>query len=366
MKKKFLISFLILLFGVFGVIFPKQAVFASDSINIYFDVSVSGIDSELYDMLIDKPQNSIKKYELGQKIEFPEFSSVGLYYSCVWTCNGSQIDESNQVATKNVTYKIVWIAKEFRINYILSQDEIAQTLNYKASDTYSIEKIVYFYKPIRPNYYFVDWYQTSKFTEGTAKLFTSKFTIGEINLYPKWVPIEYEIDYHTDANNENNLSSYNVETETFELQPAYKKGHIFKGWFSDQNLSTPAYSIEKGSVGTLNFYPKWEKKSYLVTYEMPDGSYQSYHVEYGNDAPRPKVASKLFSVITFSKSTHNIQDNCEIEVEYLNIWYVYLIALVLICGVTCLIIWGCIKRRKKMHKLRMIYRSNQTNKKRKF
>ena len=35
-------------------------------------------------------------------------------------------------------------------------------------------------------------------------------------------------------------------------------------------------------------------------------------------------------------------------------------------NIKALIIWGCIKRRKKMHKLRMIYRSNQTNKKRKF
>lgn len=355
------------LFGVFGVVLPKQSVLASDSISVYFDVSVSGIDSELYDKLIEKPQNSVKRFEIGQKIEFPDYySSVGLFYSYIWTCDGTQIDENNQIASKNVTYKIVWIVKEFKINYIFSEEEISQTLNYKASDTYSIEKIVYFYKPIRPNYYFVDWYQTSEFTEGTAKIFTSKFTIGEINLYPKWVPIEFEINYHTDANNENNLSSYNIETETFELQPANKEGHIFKGWFSDENLSHPIYEIVKGTAGTLNFYPKWEKKTYLVTYNLPNGTSQSFRVEYGNDAPKPNISSNIFNILTYNKSTTHIEDNCEIEVKYVNIWYVYLIALVLIFVITYLIIWGCTKRRKKMHRLRMIYRSNQARKKRKF
>lgn len=366
--KKIMFLFLLTLFCLCGLSTPdKSVLYASDKIIITFDFNYESIDKSLYNTLQDKQSIVYKEYSLNDKIEFPSVNEdLNDFYKYYWTLDNQKIDNDTQYAYKNVTYKLKTSPRKYTIYYVLSDKEQTEILNYKESETYSIENNVHFYTPKRPNYYFVDWYLTRNLTDGQAKMQTSKFDRGDIVLYPKWIPIEFEINYHTDAENLYNLPSYNVETQTFELQPISKHGYIFKGWFYDEDYSVPATRITKGTVGRIDLYPKWDLQKYVVTYILPDGSTQKYLVKYGQTADKPNLKSNMFNILTYNKSIQNITDDTTITIKYHNIWYVYVLALVLISGITLAIIYSVKKRKKKIQNLRMIYASKRQNKRRLF
>lgn len=365
--KKIIFLFLLTLFCLCGLSSNQNLVYASDKLIITFDFNYESIDKALYNTLQNKQSIVQKEYLFNEQIEFPDVDpDLNDFYQYYWTLNGQKVNEFSQVASSNVTYKLKTSPRKYTIYYVLSDKEQTETLNYKETETYSIENEIHFYIPQRPNYYFIDWYLTRTLTEGQAKMQTTKFDRGDIILYPKWIPIEFEINYHTDAENLYNLPSYNVETQTFELQPISKHGYIFKGWFYDEKYSVPATRIAKGTVGQINLYPKWDLQKYVVTYILPDGSTEKYLVKYGQSADKPNLKSNMFNILTYSKSTQNITDDTTIVIKYHNIWYVYVLGLALIVGITLGLIYSANKRKKKIQNLRMIYASKRQNKRRLF
>ena len=365
--KKIIFLFLLTLFCLCGLSSNQNVVYASDKLIITFDFNYESIDKALYNTLQNKQSIVQKEYLFNEQIEFPNVDpDLNDFYQYYWTLNGQKVNELSQVASSNVTYKLKTSPRKYTIYYVLSDKEQTETLNYKETETYSIENEVHFYIPQRPNYYFIDWYLTRILTEGQAKMQTTKFDRGDIILYPKWIPIEFEINYHTDAENLYNLPSYNVETQTFELQPISKHGYIFKGWFYDEKYSVPATRITKGTVGQINLYPKWDLQKYVVTYILPDGSTEKYLVKYGQSADKPNLKSNMFNILTYSRSTQNITDDTTIVIKYHNIWYVYVLGLALIVGITLGLIYSANKRKKKIQNLRMIYASKRQNKRRLF
>ena len=113
-------------------------------------------------------------------------------------------------------------------------------------------------------------------------------------------------------------------------------------------------------------YPLWELETYKVTYILPDGEKEIVTVEYGKDAEKPTVKSGLFQVLSYSTSPSNITGDTEIVVKFVNIWYVYVLGILLISGLTVWIVLAVKNRNKKMHKLRLIYQSNVKSTKRKI
>ena len=88
-------------------------------------------------------------------------------------------------------------------------------------------------------------------------------------------------------------------------------------------------------------------------------------VDYGDTAALPDIDKSIFEVVKTDISRKNITENTTIRVELVNIWYVYLIALVLVIGIIALVI-VLKKRRENTHnKLRYVYQSNVRNGKRK-
>ena len=83
----------------------------------------------------------------------------------------------------------------------------------------------------------------------------------------------YTITYHLDGDSYNsNPVSYNEETATITLNPAIKIGYTFKGWYDNAACSgSPVTKIEKGSTGNKEFWPKWEARSYTITYNLNGG-----------------------------------------------------------------------------------------------
>ena len=359
------LGFVAMFLGIFGA---KGSVSATSDITISFDFNTERIENYLPQSFFVGLNNFSQNYSYGEEVTFPSIpQTICTYYTYDWTCDGTKVDTENYTATENRTFKLQWKPIEYTIYYnYLTNEEKAEITNFKATDTYSVEKQVHFYQPKRPHYYFIDWYKSFDFKESEIDIYTDKYAQGDRCIYAKWMPVEYTINYHTDAKNFDNPTSYNVESPTYELQTPIKEGHIFKGWFYDQEYKNQAYKINKGDFGNLDLYPLWELKTYNVTYILPDGEKEVVTVEYGKNAEKPSVKSGIFQILSYSASTSNITDDTEISVKYVNIWYVYVIGLIVIAGIVLAIVFAVKNRNKKLHKLRQIYQSNVKSTKRKI
>ena len=126
--------------------------------------------------------------------------------------------------------------------------------------TYTIETGMTFEIPTRDYYDFAGWYESE--TDEGAYDGISVGTFGNYEFYATWTPIVYTITYELNggswtADNEN-PTSYHVETPTFALQNTVQKaGYTFSGWFTDAAFENQAAPIELGSNGNKEFYAKW-------------------------------------------------------------------------------------------------------------
>ena len=101
-----------------------------------------------------------------------------------------------------------------------------------------------------------------------------------------YLKIAYQIDYVLNGgiNSSKNIVSYNVETDTFVLEPPTRAGYDFVGWYADSEYKTVVTAISKGSTGDQTFYARWTPKIYQIQYELEGGSNHpenptEYHVE---------------------------------------------------------------------------------------
>lgn len=372
MKKNYFLVIIMLIVSVLGIVgsVPKK-VFASEKATITWQLDANRLNQNLPQELVVQSKKLVdfkEEYNVGDKIKEPKISTAFLgYYDYVWEVNNIQVDLQDYVVTKSETIKIKWIPIDYTIRYFyLTQQEQLEIENIKYEETYNIENPVRYYRPERPYYYFVDWYESADFNEGEILIYTDKSCRSDKVLYAKWNPIVYRINYHTDAVNKENPKIYTVESPTYILQTPQKIGHIFLGWYYDKAFTQRATQIKKGEHGNLDLYPMWKLETYVVTYILPDGTKEQVVCEYGKSAKTPNLKSDMFNILTYSKSRNNITDNTEITVKYVNIWWVYVLILVIICAVITAIILVSRKRKSKMLKLRQIYQSNLVPKKRKI
>ena len=332
----------------------------SNNITITFDVDKSRLQQHLPDEFTKDINNFSRVIEKNSKVnETFDFGAVSHYYNYAWTYNGNVVDLNTFIPNQNVTLKINWQPIEYKIYYnYLTEKEKTEIKNIQFFDYYSVEKQVAYYLPKRDGYKFVDWYLSPMFAPEEVVLYTDKYSVGDKYIYAKWQTVEYYINYHTDAENLDNPPSYNVESTSFTFTKPKKQGHIFKGWFYDIDFKTKAYKITTGDKGNLDLYPLWELEKYTVKYVLPTGKTETHIVEYGKSAPRANVKTNMFEVLKYSTNKNYITGDCEIVVTKVNIWYVYLIALCVLAGVTSLIIISIRKRKQKLHKLRQIYLTN--------
>ncbi|MGN0960841.1 MAG: InlB B-repeat-containing protein [Christensenellales bacterium] len=291
-------------------------------------------------------------------------SVINQYYSYTWTVDGVDVNLNNYVITKNTEFLAKWTPKEYKVyfNYSGVESEITNLVS-QVRFTVESPRIV-LYTPNRPNYAFKGWYDNPNDEGSIQYLYITPKSVGDKVLYAKFSPIEYYIEYNTEATH-NNPRGYNVEDLDFDLQEPTLYGHIFKGWYLDKECTLPVTKIDCSEGGNIELYPKWDLETYKVTYILPNGLTKVMETEYGSTADLPKLEKSIFEIVITSTSRNNITEDTTIEIKLVNIWYVYLIAIVLVVG-TITIIVVVKKRREKTHNnLRNVYQSN-TSKRRKY
>jgi uncharacterized repeat protein (TIGR02543 family) len=107
---------------------------------------------------------------------------------------------------------------------------------------------------------------------------------GDKSYTATWQIVTYIIYYELDdgVNSDDNPDSYSVIPGDIYLADPVKPGHVFLGWYKDQNFATAAGSpaIRAGSTGQVTFYAKWRASMYTVKFHanlgtgsMPDQTF---------------------------------------------------------------------------------------------
>jgi uncharacterized repeat protein (TIGR02543 family) len=138
----------------------------------------------------------------------------------------------------------------------------------------------------KANYEPDGWYKEIDLT--TPWNFDTDTVTGNITLYAKWTPVNYEIDYHLDVggtNNPANPPTYTIEDEDITFADPSRAGYTFDGWYDDDEFNGSVTGIPAGSTGTKTFYAKWAGIAYTVAYNANGGSgttESSFHT-YGTE-----------------------------------------------------------------------------------
>jgi uncharacterized repeat protein (TIGR02543 family) len=123
----------------------------------------------------------------------------------------------------------------------------------------------------RGGYEFGGWFRDRQLAQGfeitplTPDLGADNSTI---ELFAKWVPLEFNINYvDMIVENNPNPKTYNAETSTIRLITNFNEpGLIFKGFFDNPNHEgDPITSIPSGSFGEINLYANFEKEKFDLT-----------------------------------------------------------------------------------------------------
>lgn len=369
--KKIIWSFSLILIAIACVAFmPRELAQADTSYLVTFDYNTDRIEKYISsDPNCDKIISSMTTYSrnvaagtIAREIEEKK-PDVELYkyYSYKWSVNGVIQDINTYAINANTKFVAVWTPTPYYVSYSYAADVVDDIENLELGVSYTVESPrLDYYKPRREHYRFVDWHSSSHFTLDNIEIYRPSGSIGDKTLYPEWAPIEYSINYNTDAENVDNPTSYDVESGTYTLIAPEKEGHIFKGWYLDPEYTVVCKEIVSANGGDIDLYPKWELETYDITYVLPSGETQVIEAKYGQKAELPAVQKSIFEVIKTSEPVDNVVSDMVVYIQIVNIWYVYAIAL-LIIGVVAVAIVVAIKKKKEMHsRLRHIYQSNLT------
>jgi len=362
------LSLILLICATCGIVFGvnNKIEVNADSLTVAFDYNISKIRNYVPVSLVAPLENTYYVYDVnyGDRVtdnhENAEvINSLRDYYKFNWTVGGQVVTPSNYSITKDTVFKGTWTPVTYNVTYYyLSEKEKSEITNIKYNDTFNVETRLDYYIPIRPHYTFVDWYSTYNFEYSSVQIYIPVGSVGDKRVYPKWALKEYSINYNTDASNVNNPSTYNIEDNNIILSTPSKEGHIFKGWYSDENFTTEVRVISTSNGGNINLYPKWELEKYNVTFMLPNGNKQVVVTEYGNKATMPKFDKSIFEIVKTDVAIDNITSDTVVIVTTVNIWYVYLIALILIVATITIITIVIVRKRRQLHKLRYMYQSN--------
>lgn len=141
--------------------------------------------------------------------------------------------------------------------------------------------------PTKTGYKFEGWYENPAFTGAKVEKIT-KGTTGNKQFYAKWSLESYTIiyDLYGGVMDVDVITSYTIETETFNLPIPTRNGYTFTGWF-DTVTTDKVEKIEKGTTGSKIFYAGWSVHSYNVVFNANggEGIMENQTFKYDDKAP---------------------------------------------------------------------------------
>ena len=122
--------------------------------------------------------------------------------------------------------------------------------------------------PAKAFFDFIGWFTDENFTTPITEI--SKGTHGDLNIYAKWSPTVYNINYVLNGGeNADNPYSY-VRSDTDVILNTPTRAHYeFLGWFDSANERIDR--IASGVFGDVTLYAKWSASEYAISYFLFGG-----------------------------------------------------------------------------------------------
>lgn len=196
----------------------------------------------------------------------------------------------NTPITEDITITANYTLINYEITYELDGG-INHAGNHKI---FTIKDSITLQNPTKAGYIFKGWYTDSEFNNQITEI--EQGTTGNRTLYAKWELETYTITYNLDdgINNSANPNIYTIEVDTITLQEPTKENYTFKGWYIDNEFNNQITNIEKGTMGDIILYAKWEEVSYIVTFNTMGGSeVETQTVKYNKTAMQPTSPTKI-------------------------------------------------------------------------
>lgn len=188
-----------------------------------------------------------------------------------WFSNNDFTQQITEIPADQLEDMTVY-AKFELINYDITY-HLDQGENDPANpSTYNVESEIELNPAEKEGYELEGWYLDENFSAKIEKIAPGQ--TGNLDLYAKWVPVEYKITYHL-ANGTNasaNPDTYTIETQDFVFEDPIKEGGTFVGWYDDEQLTHQITGIPKGSTGDKDIYAKWKLARYSITYMLDGGT----------------------------------------------------------------------------------------------
>ena len=205
-----------------------------------------------------------KQYEYGSAAKGSDWGTASLYDNAQYTY--IYVDCTSTTVNGVTTVKRYW--KRTVNKYSVTQTDgvsgVSSSLEYDYGTTVTVNA------GTKAGYDFVKW----NVLNGTVNMvditsaITSFTIVGNCSLKAEWTPMVYEIIYNLDKGTvSGNPISYNLTTATFTLKNPTRTGYTFTGWTG--SLSGMTVTVEKGSMGDLNFTANWipnQNTKYVVNY----------------------------------------------------------------------------------------------------
>ena len=211
-------------------------------------------------------------YNIEQEFELQPLEKDGYIFKG-WFVGDDEVNKIGRGSTEEKSFTAKWTAIEYSITY----ENTKEAVNSNPA-TYNIEQEIELQPLQKEGYTFNGWFvgkdEVKKIEVGST---------GEKILTAKWTPIDYDIQYtNTKGANNPNPDSYNIETNTFTLQPLEKNGYEFIGWFvGDDQIE----EITVGSTGEKTLEARWTAVTYHIKYENTKDAENSNQTSYNIETP---------------------------------------------------------------------------------
>ena len=235
------INFLLLSLLAIILTFPLTACSSSNTVNV--ENVVGGTIT-----------SSVTSAKEGEIVTLSNVPNDG-YYFISYIVDGTETTENEFVMPDGeVKVSAKFGLLTYSITYHLGENE-----THSNPKTYNVQSQFELTDAEKEGYEFLGWYNS---TSDTATKITqiSAGTTGQINLYARFAPKNYNIIYHLDGgeNSPSNPTSYNILSETYILEKASKENAIFKGWYLSPDFSgNQIYEIDGSYSGNLDIYAKF-------------------------------------------------------------------------------------------------------------
>lgn len=206
-----------------------------------------------------------------------------------WYLNGNLYNDEQIIVDHDIILEAKWELITYQISYLLNGGKLEHKV-----ESYTCEDEIDLPIPVKKGYKFLGW--NSSLTK------IEKGTTGDLMLKATWEIEKFNISYELNGGKiENPINEFTFEEE-IELQIPIRDGFIFKGWYTNPELSGEEVKIiPKGTLENLVLYAGWldEDNCYNIEYELNGGNLSddvlyNYETGYEYILPIPTKDNCLF------------------------------------------------------------------------